>query len=117
MPDWISDALCRAVTGKGFSKRALYTDDEDVIQTYRRCVGLNGINVAAHKPDLLDRSILFVLDPILASQRKWEQQFWSEFEDIRPLLFGAILDGLSRAMALRDSIQLEGLPRMADFAL
>ena len=27
----ISDALCRAVTGSGFSKRQLYTDDDDII--------------------------------------------------------------------------------------
>ena len=27
--EWISDLLCRAVTGSGSSKRQLYTDDED----------------------------------------------------------------------------------------
>jgi hypothetical protein len=44
---WQSDVLCRAVTGEGFSKRQLFTDDEDVIYCIRRCIGLNGINIAA----------------------------------------------------------------------
>lgn len=39
MPDWTSDLLCRAVTGEGFSKRELYSDDEDIIYQFRRCVG------------------------------------------------------------------------------
>ena len=38
MPDWISDQLCRAVTGSGSSKRALYTDDDDFIRSFIRCV-------------------------------------------------------------------------------
>src|SRR5829696_54223 len=29
--EWISDQLCRAVTGSGFSKRQLWTDDDDII--------------------------------------------------------------------------------------
>lgn len=39
-----SDALCRAVTGEGFSKRKLYTDEEDVIFNYQRCIVLTGID-------------------------------------------------------------------------
>ena len=31
LPDWLSDALCRLCTGDGFSKRELYTDDDDVV--------------------------------------------------------------------------------------
>src|SRR5262249_44115501 len=31
LAQWQSDALCRAVTGGGFSKRMLYTDADDVI--------------------------------------------------------------------------------------
>lgn len=35
-PDWISDTMCRAATGGGFSKRELYTDDSDVIYNFKR---------------------------------------------------------------------------------
>src|SRR5262245_13607453 len=31
LPDWLSDLLCRAVTGEGFTKRQLYTDEDDVM--------------------------------------------------------------------------------------
>lgn len=56
-----SDTLCRACTGEGFAKRRLFSDEEDVIYSYRRCIVLSGINVAASKPDLLDRCILIEL--------------------------------------------------------
>jgi hypothetical protein len=117
LPGWTSDMLCRAVTGEGFTKRELYSDDTDIIYQFRRCLGLNGVNVAAQNPDLLDRCILFGLERIGLSDRKTESAIWREFEKIRPGLLGAIFSTLSQAMALRDSVRLPGLPRMADFAL
>jgi hypothetical protein len=53
LKDWVSDLLCRAVTGSGFSKRVLYTDDNDFIYSIKRCVRSNGINIGATKADLL----------------------------------------------------------------
>lgn len=47
VPEWCSNVFCGAVTGTGVSKRALYTDDDDVIYSYRRCIGLTDINIAA----------------------------------------------------------------------
>src|SRR5207249_7500916 len=111
------DAFCRAVTGEGASKRELFTDDDDVIYAYRVCLGLNGINVAVHKPDLLDRSLLFALELVPPQRRKSESQFWDEFEAARPALFGAMLDALSKAMKLRPNVRIADLPRMADFTL
>jgi len=114
---WASDALCRASTGEGFTKRELYSDDDDVIYQFRRCPGLNGINVAARRPDLLERCLLLELDAIPKDRRRPEKQLWREFEEARPRLLGAIFDALSRAMALLDSVHLPELPRMADFAV
>jgi len=117
IPTWVSDILCRTVTGEGFSKRELFSDDEDVIYEFRRCVGMNGVNVAAHRPDLLDRCILFGLESISPERRKPEESIWRAFEEERPRLLGSALDVLSQAMALRKSVPLTRLPRMADFAL
>ncbi|OIO54791.1 hypothetical protein AUJ46_02280 [Candidatus Peregrinibacteria bacterium CG1_02_54_53] len=114
--DSISDLLCRAVTGEGVSKRELYTDDEDIIYTFRRCIGLNGINPAAKKPDLLDRSILLKLERIPEDKRREERVVLEEFNTVRPAILGAVFDALSAAMRLRESVQLARLPRMADFA-
>ncbi len=115
IPEWASDTCCRAVTGEGFSKRQLYTDDEDIVYQFRRCIGLNGINIVAQKPDLLDRSILFRLEPIPEKSRKSEASLWKGFEEARPYILGAALDALSSAMSLKDEVRLERLPRMADF--
>lgn len=114
--DPISDLLCRAVTGEGVSKRELYSDDEDVIYAFRRCIGLNGVNPSAKKPDLLDRSILMKLERIPEEQRREERIVLQEFDAVRPLILGAVFDALSTAMRLHDSIKLTRLPRMADFA-
>ena len=64
LPEWMSDAMCRCVTGEGFSKRELFSDDEDILYSFRRCLGFNGINLIANKPDLLDRALIFSLERI-----------------------------------------------------
>ena len=116
LTEWQSNILCRTVTGEGFSKRQLYTDEDDVIFSFRRCVGLNGINIAAQKPDLLDRSILIELTRIPKSKRLSEKQFWDNFNADLPVILGGTFDILSKAMCITDSIELKELPRMADFA-
>ena len=75
----ISDALCRAVTGTGFSKRQLYTDDDDIIYYFLRCIGFNGINLAATKADLLDRGIIIQLERILKRIEEKIEDIWNEF--------------------------------------
>lgn len=117
LPDWVSDALCRASTGEGFTKRKLYSDDEDIIYSFRRCIALNGINLPARKPDLLDRSILVGLERVPPESRREEAAFWDDFEKARPALLGGMFTALSKAMRLRPEVRLSSLPRMADFAL
>jgi len=47
IPPWLSDSLCRAATGDGSVKRALYTDADLAVVKFRRCVIVNGIDVGA----------------------------------------------------------------------
>lgn len=115
LPDWLSDYLCRAVTGEGFLKREIYTVEDDVIFTYKRCVGLNGINNAATKPDLLDRSILINLPRISEERRISEEDFWISFREAKPRLLGCIFTILSKAMKIKSQLQLSGLYRLADW--
>ncbi|MEN6415836.1 MAG: bifunctional DNA primase/polymerase [Armatimonadota bacterium] len=116
LPQWLSDCLCRAVTGEAFSKRKLYTDTDDVLFGFRRVVALTGIQQVAQKPDLLDRAILLGLQPIPPSRRKLEAEVLQEFGEARPAILGAILDTLSGVMAEMPNVKLSSLPRMADFA-
>ena len=114
--DEVSDLLCRAATGTGFSKRELYTDDEDVILVLKHCVALNGINLMATRPDLLERSILFVLERITKDRRKLEQELFAELRQELPSILGGVFDVLSRALQIHPSVKLAEYPRMADFA-
>lgn len=116
LPDWLSDAVCRAVTGEGFSKRELYTDDEDIIYQFKRCVSMNGTNLVPTKPDLLDRSLIFELDQIPKEERKNEVELWNEFEGKKPGILGALFSLVSKAMKEYDEVKLTHKPRMADFA-
>ena len=51
-----SDTLCRAIKGGGIQQRKLFTDSDDYIFTFQKCLALNGINNVANRPDLLDRA-------------------------------------------------------------
>jgi hypothetical protein len=114
---WLSDILCRACTGQGFTKRKLYTDEDSVIFQFRRCIGVNGIVLSELSPDFLDRSLTLTLKQIPSEKRRDERKLWKEFQEARPWIFGAILDILSRAMAIFPTVEIEHLPRMADFAM
>jgi hypothetical protein len=115
MPEAFSDTLARAVTGGSFSKRGLYTDDDDIIYRFQRTIALNSINQVVYKSDLLDRSILIHLDRISDDKRKPSQLFWAEFEHDLPDILGAIFDVLVKALALHPTLKLDKSPRMADF--
>jgi len=115
LPEWLSDALSRACTGDGFSKRELYTDTDEVILAFRRIIGLNGINLVVDKPDLLDRSILLGLERIPDDRRMEEAEVWERFNHAKPLLLGAMFDALAKALRVVPDVKLPLLPRMADF--
>ncbi len=117
LPDWASDDLCRFVTGAGFTKRELYTNDEDFIFEFLRPFILNGINIAGTSPDLLDRSILIELSRFPENQRKDRGSLLADFEAMRPRLMGAIADTLSKAMRIVGSITVDRLPRLADWTI
>jgi hypothetical protein len=116
--DWISDTLCRAVTGTGFSKRQLYTDDDDIIYFFQRCIGFNGINLAATKADLLDRGIIIQLERIPKQNRRKIEDIWNDLEILRPKLLAYIFDILVKVLQIKQKGGIKisnGLNRMADF--
>lgn len=114
---WLSDALCRVATGGGFATRELYSDDREVIFSHKRPVILNGIDALAVAGDLRDRSLAIELPPIPPSRKRTERVFYDDLEAVRPAVFGALLDAVSAALRNVDRVDLEELPRMADFAV
>ena len=117
VPQWLSDEACKAATGVGNTKRKLYSDDEDIVYEYKRCLGFNGINISLTEPDALDRSVLIELHRIRRESNQVKSKILTDFEELRPRLLGYIFDILSKALSLKDTVKLVELPRMADFAI
>jgi len=117
VPGWLSDALCRLSTGGGFATRQLYADDEETIFDAMRPVILTGIEEVANRSDLLDRSLILQLPRIPESRRRTEAEFWRDFQQAQAGILGAVLDAVSAAIRSLPTTHIEGLPRMADFAL
>lgn len=117
--EWMSDLLCRTVTGNSFSKRQLYTNDDDFFYNFKRVVGLNGINLGATKADLLDRGLIILLERITKENRRKVEDIWKEFEEIKPRLLGYIFDILVKVLQYKSNNPHFSLPggfnRMADW--
>jgi hypothetical protein len=114
---WLSDCLCRLATGGGFATRELYSDAEETILDAQRPVILTSIEDLATRGDLLDRAVVLTLPHIPEERRRPEGELWAEFDRLRPLLLGALLDALAAALGRLPEVRLDRLPRMADFAL
>lgn len=118
IPDIISDLLCRAITGTGFMKRELFTVDEEVIYQLKYCIGLTGVNLAATKPDLIDRGLIIEHKNI--PNKKRMVTITNKFDKLRPKLLGYIFDILTKVLKFEkehpEGLQLQNYPRLADFA-
>jgi hypothetical protein len=115
IPKWLSDLFCRAQSGMGHSKRALFTNDDDVIYNLKRCIGLNGINVVASSGDLLDRCIMFELGHITDTARCTEQELVNNFNEQKSRILGAMLSLLSKSLKNYSTLSHDPLRRLADF--
>lgn len=115
--DDMSDAMCRLSTGGGFGTRTLYTDDEETLFDAKRPQMVNGINRVALHGDLQERCVSITLLPIPPHERRPEKEFLADFGGARPKILGALLDAVSGALRHTDGVQIDKLPRMADFAV
>jgi hypothetical protein len=117
LPHALSDAFCRLATGASFGLRQLYTDADEVLFQAARPILLNGIDDVIGRSDLADRALFLTLPPITDRRRRVERQLWREFEVARPRILGSLLDAAAHGLRNVAGIDLEELPRMADFAL
>jgi hypothetical protein len=115
IPQWLSDGVAAAVTGAGFARRALYSDNEERTITARPRMILNGIPDFTSNADLADRSIFLNLPAIKAADRVPERTYWERFEAARPRIMGAIYDAVSIGLSRIGTMSLDEFPRMADF--
>jgi phage/plasmid primase-like uncharacterized protein len=113
---WLSDSICRAVTGEGDVRRKLYTDGEHSVFAFHRCICLNGIDLGATRGDLAERMLPINLERIPESSRQTEDSLWPNWRRSHPRILGAILDLARRVLSVIHSVELATKPRMADFA-
>lgn len=111
-----SDALCRMATGGGLSKRELYSDAEETLLDAQRPVLITSIEPVLTRGDAADRAMPVMLAPIPEEQRRTEKDVEARYEAARGAILGALLDAASLALKHEDTITIERLPRMADFA-
>jgi len=113
----MQDALAILSTGGGYSKRQLYSNDEEHIINVRRPWLVNGISIAVTQQDLVDR-VISVECPVIGERQSSSHQ-WREFEKALPGILGGLLDTAARALAILPSIKLPPTdrPRLVEFAL
>ena len=112
-----SDSICKIATGCGIATRKLYTNHEEVFIEISKPVVINGIDCLSSRPDLADRAVVIHLPKVSEKMRIKSSEFWDRFNQMKPQLLGCLLDALSSALENRDSLNLQELPRMADFAV
>ena len=115
-PGWLSDEVCRAVSGGAFSKRKNYTDDDDIPYKYKKILSFSGINIIFSEPDALDRSIKIELERIKDEDNIPDTKIEEELKQQIPALLGYIFDVVAKALEIKHSVKLKRVPRMADFA-
>ena len=111
-----SDMLCSIITGVGFSKRRLFTDENLVVQEYRNLVALSGVRLVPDRADLFDRSIILSLQSIDPEEIRYEEDIWREFDKSAGVIFGGMLNTLAEALIIAKRVKLYYKPRLADFA-
>ena len=114
---WLSDALCRAVTGDGLARRKLYSDGDLVVSSFRRLLLMTGIDFGALNADLIDRALFVELERIAPEDRRLDSQITRDFASAYPRILGGLLDLVSATMRELPTATLDSYPRMADHAL
>ncbi len=115
-PD-MADAWCRLSTGGGIGKRKLFSDSEETLLRAQLPLVWTAIApVAINRPDLQDRTITVRLEPLESETYRSERDVNAAFEAMRPQILGALYSAVAEALRNQDTIHLDRLPRLADFA-
>jgi hypothetical protein len=117
LPEAVADSICRISTGGGFATRKLYSDDEEMRFNGRKPILINGIEEVTTRPDVADRALMLMCDPIPSEKRKLERELWSSFKEVAPSILGALCTAIARGLRRLPETTVPRLPRMADFAM
>jgi hypothetical protein len=119
LPGEVADVISRLATGIGYAKRLLRTDSDQFIMKACRPILINGIlPEMVERPDIIDRAMVLELVALDEDTQQFEEELWAEFEEAKPKIIGALLDGVAGALQNYKAVDLKGYGRvrMADFA-
>ena len=111
----VSDAMCRVVTGDTIEARKLHSDLDIISAEVRRPLVVNGIEITFMEGDLSQRTIVLTLKTIAEGKHRSEGGFWGDYAEVRPQLFGAVLDDLVHVLATPAPEEIPHANRMTDF--
>jgi hypothetical protein len=115
IPDWLSNALCKGVTGDAVLQRVLHTDDDIGVYSFQRVIALTTIAIKHDLAgDLADRILL--IEPDVIDKRRTETDVAAARAAALPAALGAILDLVAGVLRELPGAVVENAPRMADFA-
>jgi hypothetical protein len=114
LADWLSDSLCRAVTGDGDVRRALYTDQDVSVIAFRRVPIINGIDIQVTQGDLADRILRVDLPRV--TKRRDDAELAAAWAKARPDILGGLLTLAAQVHHRLPAVTVTDSPRMASFA-
>ncbi|MBO3744900.1 ATP-binding protein [Streptosporangiaceae bacterium NEAU-GS5] len=115
IPDWLSNSLCKGVTGDAVLQRVLHSDEDITVFAFQRVIAMTTIGFRGPLAgDLADR--MLQVEPEVLDLRLPESHIRAAREQALPAALGAILDLVSAVLATLPTIRVPDLPRMADFA-
>lgn len=113
MPSKLNEVFCRVVTGGDTIKRKLYTDDEMVSFKMKSIVVMNGISSAILREDLMTRTIFIRTESIEDFEEHGE--LLKSFNRNKSIILSGIFDILSKAMSIKNNVNIAVKYRMKEF--
>lgn len=115
IPEWLSNSLCKGVTGDAVLQRVLHSDEDIAVFSFQRVIAMTTIAIRSTLAgDLVDRMLL--VEPDVLDQRLTESQVQRAREAALPDALGGVLDLVAGVLRQLPTVTVENSPRMADFA-
>lgn len=116
IPNDLANIFCICATNGTYGKRKLYSDNDETLIKLNARLGFTGITTISSQPDLLDRTVCIKFARIEGTKRKTMEEVMDNFKKDVPFMLDRIFIILSKAIEIYETLELNGLPRMADFA-
>jgi hypothetical protein len=115
IPPWLSNALCKGVTGDAVLQRVLHSDEDIGVYSFQRVIALTTIAIRHDLAgDLADRILL--VEPEVIDTRRTETDITAARAAALPAALGAVLDLVAGVLRELPGTTVANAPRMADFA-